>query len=696
MSLTNNLFPPLVDTYTAGFLLQNGQGTCNVKFSLSPYTDPKEVKSVWVNIINPKNNKSVVNTAIGLLGFDLNNPEKEVTIAIGGSNISDGWQAGQTYKIQLRFCSLSVSNIKGQSDIIAKAENFSEWSTPTLVTPTKSFSFSSSSPSINQNGENLMDPYTNIISGTVSYGDSGEYLDQYRIIIQGEGKQLYDSGINHTNSINPNTLQEKVNIGFKKNTNYTFIYEFLSNNLYAARESYNVKVQSDGSLSSLPLSLDAQADSEYGRMKLIIKLISGLSYNSNLLIKRASHETNFTYWEDVITVQASLSRDNQYVTYDNTIDSGNWYHYAIFKVDNSNKIISQAIQTEKPAMAVFNDMFLNGGGRQLRLRFDPNITSYQHTFSESSTQTIGGKYPFIKRNGNLNYRQIGISGLISYHMDAGDETFISRKDGKHNWDVSGNDLFTSKDELYQGQTGLYGELNTHSKIANTILERKFREKVMEFLLDGEIKLFRSPTEAPTLVRLMNVSFTPKQELGRMVYSFSATGHEIADCTLDNISKYNIQVNNGYKEAVISNVIGDDRSASFRVTGPVDYIGQPGVTIYNLLDSLAENNFNISYANDIRIQGLSSYKGYAVVYEDNFYHIDYNNTGSKLIIYYKKPTDPNMMSIVKDAGTERINLESLGDISFLAIAIAAQDGSTQTTLTGTVMGTVFGSYVRKED
>ena len=62
---------------------------------------------------------------------------------------------------------------------------------------------------------------------------------------------------------------------------------------------------------------------------------------------------------------------------------------------------------------------------------------------------------------------------------------------------------------------------------------------MEFLTDGEVKLFRSETEGNVLVRLMNVSFTPNQALGRMVYSFSATAYEIDECNFENYNKYNI-------------------------------------------------------------------------------------------------------------------------------------------------------------
>jgi hypothetical protein len=37
--------------------------------------------------------------------------------------------------------------------------------------------------------------------------------------------------------------------------------------------------------------------------------------------------------------------------------------------------------------------------------------------------TLGGKYPFFFRNGNVNYKEFPISGLISMQMDK-EETFM--------------------------------------------------------------------------------------------------------------------------------------------------------------------------------------------------------------------------------------------------------------------------------
>ena len=43
---------------------------------------------------------------------------------------------------------------------------------------------------------------------------------------------------------------------------------------------------------------------------------------------------------------------------------------------------------------------------------------------------------------------------------------------------------------------------------NIMGERYFKLKVLDWLNDGKIKLFRSPTEGNYLVRLLNVSMSP--------------------------------------------------------------------------------------------------------------------------------------------------------------------------------------------
>jgi hypothetical protein len=68
-------------------------------------------------------------------------------------------------------------------------------------------------------------------------------------------------------------------------------------------------------------------------------------------------------------------------------------------------------------------------------------------------------------------------------------------------------------------------------------ERQFKLEVLNWLNDGKPKLFRSPGEGNYIVRLMNVSLSPNDTLGRMLHTFSCTAYEIADYTFENLNKY---------------------------------------------------------------------------------------------------------------------------------------------------------------
>jgi hypothetical protein len=49
--------------------------------------------------------------------------------------------------------------------------------------------------------------------------------------------------------------------------------------------------------------------------------------------------------------------------------------------------------------------------------FNPKVTSFKIDRQEAKIETIGSKFPFIFRNGNVEYKEFPISGLISYQTD---------------------------------------------------------------------------------------------------------------------------------------------------------------------------------------------------------------------------------------------------------------------------------------
>ena len=104
-------------------------------------------------------------------------------------------------------------------------------------------------------------------------------------------------------------------------------------------------------------------------------------------------------------------------------------------------------------------------------------------------------------------------------------------------------LITSRDECFEGTLEMYDEFNEKNKITplnDYTYEREFRKRVDDFLNANEVRLFRSATEGNIMVKLMDINYTPNATLGRMIYDFSCTAYEVAECSVENYDTYRIQ------------------------------------------------------------------------------------------------------------------------------------------------------------
>ena len=167
-------------------------------------------------------------------------------------------------------------------------------------------------------------------------------------------------------------------------------------------------------------------------------------------------------------------------------------------------------------------MFLSDGEKQLKISYNPKITSNKDTLLESKMETIGNRFPFFFRNEMVKYKELPISGLLSYLSDD-DELFLTN-----------TDLGLTNDGF-----GINNPRTTNLTPYNFNAEKKFKLSVMDWLNNGKPKLFRSSAEGNYIVRLMNVSLSPNEQVGRMLHTFSATAYEVAECTVENMQEYKL-------------------------------------------------------------------------------------------------------------------------------------------------------------
>lgn len=545
MAVNINLYPPVVDAYMPAFLVGSSdiqKNTCRVYFSISLYNSLNDIKNAQVTVANQNTNLSVLNKSKYPCEIMLTDIKTDLTrvsddkyyIEIKTSDIEEGFQINQYYKVQIRFTAAGAANISLDTPqaidnwIAANLSNFSEWSTVCLVRGISVPSLSISGFDIS--ADTTLWSLNNVdVVGRLTYADSTETdtLKSYQIKLYDINNQLLsDSGIIYSSIYsNINEFNYTFEYAFNEGESYYFTFEYETANMYTESNTYEFMVVQEGA-DKLEATLTAALDNVNGCIALHIESDIGQeSFVGNITIRRTSSESNFTIWEDVHTESFEENSKLDYTWYDYTIKSGVYYKYIAQRRSSiGNRGVAIHAKGE-PFMMLFDDMYLTGGDGQLNIRFDPSLSSFKRTVSESRTDTIGSKYPYIKRNGYIEYRQFPIGGTITHLMDP-------------------SHLITSREEVFRDSLDNYTEFNKDKNIRiddfnDWTYEREFREKVMDFLYANKVRLFRSATEGNILVKIMDINFTPNSTLGRRIYSFTATAYEVDAATIKNYDKYGI-------------------------------------------------------------------------------------------------------------------------------------------------------------
>ena len=535
MAININLYPPIVDTYAPAFLVDSGtnKDICRIYFILSQFNTMEDIANIQVTVRSQYTNLSVLDKSKYPSEIMITNIKEDTTktsddryyIELNKTDIQGGkFEINQYYKVQMRFthkdAPAAPSNQALDAWLAANINLFSEWSTVCLIRGISTPQLAVSGFTI-EGGEISWANYNPIIYGTLSFKneEETEKLKSYQIKLYDENNNLLtDSGIQYTNT---NSFSYGLNYNFVAGAKYKFTIECTTMNLYSAIATYEFTTSTEES-EILDFTFIAEADEDNGRVILTIRksnITDG--FTGELVLRRTSNKTNFTIWEDLKTYKYKGATAIKETFNDMTIESGVWYKYYLQKRSNGVAASTKYIRT--PIMVIFDDMFLTTKDRQLKIKFNPTVSSFKRTIQESRTDTLGSQFPFIRRNGHANYAQFPIGGLISFQIDE-------------------SELFTSLEELFGEHLYLYTDYNDDHRITeanNIVYEKLFKDKVIEFLYSEQPKLFRSATEGNFIVKVMDASFSPNATLGRRIVSFTATAYEVAECNIDNFKKYDI-------------------------------------------------------------------------------------------------------------------------------------------------------------
>ena len=541
MAIDINLYPPIVDTYVPAFLVDSGtnKDICRIYFTLSQFNTMNDIANVQVTIRSQYTNLSVLNKTLYPSEVMLTDIYEDTTktsddryyIEIYKTDIQGGaFEINQYYKVQMRFTHIDAASVSLTTPqaidgwLAANINQFSEWSTVCLVRGISTPQLAVSGFTID-GGNISWANYNPIIYGSIKFAneEETEKLKSYQIkLYNANDEVLIDSGIQYTNTNNnPNSFSYTLPYNFMAGESYKFTIECVTMDLYSALATYEFSVFAEEQ-EILDMSFSAEKDEDNGRIILTIKK-SGVTdgFTGEVVLRRASSKTNFTIWEDLKTYTYSGETNIKEIFSDTTVESGVWYKYYIQK--RSKGVAASVKYIKSPLMIIFDDMFLTTKDRQLKIKFNPTVSSFKRTIQESRTDTLGSQFPFVRRNGHMNYAQFPIGGLISFQIDE-------------------SHLFTSLEELFGENLKLYTAHNEGNRIteANDIVyEKLFKDKVIEFLYSEQPKLFRSATEGNFIVKVMDASFSPNATLGRRIVSFTATAYEIAECNIDNFKNYGI-------------------------------------------------------------------------------------------------------------------------------------------------------------
>ena len=412
---------------------------------------------------------------------------------------------GQHYKVQLAY--IDTNGIVGFYSSIGVIKYTSR---PSLSISGLSYQ------DTNINSTEFVGVYSN-------YKDPTERVYQYKFIVYNEnGTELETSGWKLHNSYTDESTSESMDSYILKhsldqNVRYRIQYSVITNNLLEIK-SPRYEIMEAESINP-ELNAILYADLDYENACISVGLMGAKENGKEkaasgaFILTRASSDTEFKIWTVINDFRLMGQLPSSFLFKDYTIEHGVTYRYALQQYNDAS-IYSNRIYA-KDVLAQFEDIYLYDGTRQLKIRFNAKVSSFKTNYLDTKKTTLGSQYPFIFRNGAVAYKEFPINGLLSYALD-NDEYFITRAEMKMS-------------DKWEFTTDIIDE--------NITYERRFKLAVLDWLNDGNIKLFKSPTEGNYLVRLMGAQLTPIDQTSRMLHNFSCTANEVASFDVDNLMTY---------------------------------------------------------------------------------------------------------------------------------------------------------------
>lgn len=560
------IYPPILVSAQPAFVPSEYELTgYPINFTLQNVTSLSNIGHIQIRLVDQQSNLSIVNTSLFPDGIIYKAKSEIKTkedssgyyVTIDTGNLKQSWTIGRCYKVQLRFGSTekftSVESFAEWKQKQVENSTFSEWSTVMVIKainkPTVEILNTGELKDDTLTKTNMENSQMPVFRGVYKTDDtSKEQLDKYQFV-------LYSYDGSDAEILESSKWIQATFTGEYRHTFKTFLidgetycvhFNIITVNGYQTSVEYTfqVSITSLDPIEGVTMKVIGGEDlfcRENGCLKVALKTAEEESLTGCYVLTRTSELSNYGVYEDLKYFNFyEETFDNEILFTDYTIESGIRYKYG-FQYQNSKGLRSAVLQDETPQSVDFEFSYLYRDGVQLRVSLNQKISSFKHSVLATKQDTLGDIYPHLVKNGYANYAEFTMTGTISLQMDE-DQTFFTQNDKGLYYNgelIIPADKFTvdtrTRNETKQEKMIVDSSITAD----NVFIERKFREKVEEFLNDFSCKLYKSPTEGNIVIGLMNVSMTPNATLGRMIFDFSATAYEVADATLNSLNETGI-------------------------------------------------------------------------------------------------------------------------------------------------------------
>lgn len=525
------LYPPYIEGSLPAFCLnEEGTGVMPVPFAYNKAVSKLEVKSI-IGKFKTIQNDVLLGSVPGVIVTD-SQGNSFADFYVHEFKIGDidelKLEIGQYYKVQLAF--VDINNIEGYFSTVGVIKFTS---LPEVTIDNLDLNF------INNNQNEFIGKFEQKSGGDVT---EKVYSSAF-VILDSQDNIFYSTDeILHNTENNPNSYISYDTMTFNRDLEVGEIYKII----YIVKTTNGLWLNSKPYLLTQQKSLwmefqgDLIADLNYEEGYIDVRTIgkiddNGSEENINGMFLLSREDSLYPgVWEEMIRFTFNRENPTKTIFRDFTVEQGKTYTYSLQQY-NKNSIYSNRKKSNK-IYADFEDMFLFDGKRQLKLRFNPQVSSFKTQLAESRSETIGSKYPFFFRNARIGYKVFPISAMISMLMDD-NQFFVNYEDILRERMI----LDRHDTEAAYKKVNKLAETNNFRNLLseNMASERLFKLEVLDWLNDGHVKLFRSPGEGNYLVRLMDTSLSPQNTLGRMLHSVNTTAYECAENIYSNKVKYGI-------------------------------------------------------------------------------------------------------------------------------------------------------------